>query len=125
MPYKGEMKNPRTFQKTPPKDAADFAAFRDTWMRNMAMLDVKSLSSGAKIVGFRLALYMHQGKQYAHPSYDDLATQTGMGVRIVQKHTFALEKVGFIFIDRRRNAGNFYFLDAFWEKDAKRKTVST
>lgn len=115
------MKNPRKFKKSPPEDALDFASFRDAWIRNLCRMDASLLPSGAKIVGIRLAMYMHQDKQYAHPSYLTLAEEVGMGERVVQKHTKAIEQAGFLFVDRRRNAGNFYFLDAFWSKDAKRK----
>ena len=115
------MKPSRQFKKKPPKDAQDFAAFRDIWIRNLLLMSVDNVSSGAKIVGVRLAMYMHQDQQYAFPSYAALSEAVGMGERIVQKHTVALETVGFIHVDRRRNAGNYYFLDAFWDKSAKRK----
>ena len=119
------MSTDRTFKKAPPKDADDFAAFRDTWIRNVCKMDADSLPSGAKVVGIRLAMYMHQAKQFAHPSYLALSEEVGMGERIVQKHTKALEDAGFLFVDRRRNSGNFYFLDAFWGKSAKRRKVAS
>lgn len=115
------MKKPRTFKKQPPKDAKDFASFRDQWIRNLCKFDASSIPSGAKIVGIRIAMYMHQDKQYAHPAYMTLAQDVGMGERIVQKHTKALEDAGFLFVDRNRNIVNFYFLDAFWGKDAKKR----
>lgn len=115
------MKASRKFKKQPPKDAEDFAAFRDVWIRNLLAVNVDVISSGAKVVGIRLAMYMRQDQQHAFPSYLALSEASGMGERIVQKHTLALESAGFIHVDRRRNAGNFYFLDAFWGKEAKRK----
>lgn len=117
------MKAKRTFKKQPPKDAEDFAAFRDVWIRNLAGMSVESISSGAKVVGIRLAMYMHKDQQYAYPSYLALSEACGMGERIVQKHTLALEEAGFIHVDRKRNTGNFYFLDAFWDKSAKKRTA--
>lgn len=81
------------------------------------MVDNKILASGAKMVGLRISLYMHQGQQWAFPSYEALANDTGLGIRIVQKHSFSLVEQKFLYIDRRRNVGNHYFLDAFWEKD--------
>lgn len=99
------------------EDAKDFASFRDLWIRNLCKMDAATVPSGAKIVGVRISMYMHQDKQYAHPAYMTLAQDVGMGERIVQKHTKALEDAGFLFVDRNRNIVNFYFLDAFWVKD--------
>jgi len=117
MTYVRLMKKAKQPRQAIPKESQDFAKFRDQWMRNLLLVDNKTLPSGAKIVGVRIALYMHQNQQWAFPSYAKLADATGFGVRIVQKYSFALVDQKFLFINRRRNVGNQYFLDSFWEKD--------
>lgn len=91
-----------------------FARKRDLWMRNLLKAGKADLPAGAKIVGMRLALYMHEGKQWAHPSYDELGSECDLGVRIVQAHTLALEKHGWIVAKRKRNVGNIYELRYWW-----------
>jgi|UniRef100_A0A6H1ZC35 DNA-binding transcriptional ArsR family regulator len=94
-----------------------FAQKRDEWMRRLASVPERDIASGAKLVGFRLTLYMHEWKRRAHPGYDQLGSDCGMGARVVQTHTKALEKAGWIEVRRRRNIGNTYWLRYPWERD--------
>lgn len=85
-----------------------FAQKRDEWMRRLSMVPQKEISSGAKLVAFRLALYMNERKRRAFPTYDALAVACGMSSRMVQEHTMALGD--WLDIQRKRNRGNAYWL---------------
>lgn len=100
--------------ETKPPSEQPFAQRRDQWMRNLLKADKEDVSAGAKNVGIRLALYMHEGKQYAFPSYDELGQETGLSARMVQVHTQTLEAQKWIRAKRKRNAGNTYELRYWW-----------
>lgn len=85
-----------------------FARKRDEWMRRLSMVPQSKISSGAKIVAFRISLYMHDAKRRAHPTFPALAKACGMSERMVQEHTKTLSD--WIEVDRRRNKGNTYWL---------------
>lgn len=94
-----------------------FARKRDEWMRRLAAVPEKLMPSGAKLVAFRLSLYMHDKKRRAHPSYAALAVHCGMSERMVQQHTKKLEEAKWIEVSRRRNTGNRYWLKYPWMPD--------
>lgn len=91
-----------------------FAEKRDEWMRRMIAVPNEELSSGAKIVAIRLALYMNEEKQRAFPSYAELAQKCGMSPAMVQRHTKILEEKNWIEVIRKRNFGNTYWLRFAW-----------
>jgi len=91
-----------------------FARKRDEWMRRLAATPEKVMPSGAKLVAFRLSLYMHDAKRRAHPSYDVLGADCGMSARMVQQHTKKLQEAHWIDVERRRNSGNVYWLRYPW-----------
>lgn len=94
-----------------------FAQKRDEWMRRISCVPERDLASGAKLVGFRLTLYMNEWKRRAHPGYGELGSKCGMCARSVQTHTKALEKAGWIEVSRKRNVGNTYWLRYPWDRD--------
>lgn len=77
-------------------------------MRRLAMVPQSKISSGAKLVAFRLSLYMHEYQRRSFPSYKALAKACGMSDRMVQEHTKTLED--WIEVERKRNKGNHYWL---------------
>lgn len=85
-----------------------FAQKRDEWMRRLSMVPQKEMSSGAKLVAFRLALYMNERQRRAFPTYEALGKACGMSGRMVQEHTMALGQ--WLEIERKRNRGNTYWL---------------
>lgn len=91
-----------------------FAQKRDQWMRNLLKASKDEVPAGAKIVGIRLALYMHEGRQRAFPSYDELGIETDLSPRMVQVHTQTLEAKKWITAKRKRNSGNTYQLRYWW-----------
>lgn len=99
--------------KTDEKKPARFAQRRDHWMRNLL---ASPLPSGTKAVGIRLALYMNEKKQFAHPSYDRLADACGLKARQAQSCCMKLERGGWLHIDHKRNAGNTYRLRYWWDE---------
>lgn len=96
-----------------------FAQKRDIWMRNLLQSD---LPSGAKVVGVRLALYMHEDQQHAFPSYDVLGKDCNLSARQVQTHVMRLERgnendlTRWITVKHIRNTGNTYWLRYWWEE---------
>jgi hypothetical protein len=104
-------------QKT--KSLKTFAERRDLWMRNLLLHD---MPSGAKMVGVRLALYMHEDQQFAFPSYDRLGKDCGLSARQVQTHVRRLElgtsndHAHWITVKHVRNTGNAYWLRYWWEE---------
>lgn len=110
------------------KKPARFAQKRDVWMRNLLRSD---LPAGAKMVGLRLALYMNERKQWAHPSYDKLGLDCGgMTARQAQTNCMILEGrtetksgkplnsdgLGWLKVEHKRNAGNTYWLRYWWDE---------
>lgn len=87
-----------------------FAQKRDEWMRRLAAVSQKEISSGAKLVGFRLALYMREGQRRAFPSYETLGSDCGMSDRMVQDHALLLHEKKWLDVNRQRAAGNQYRL---------------
>lgn len=85
-----------------------FAQKRDEWMRRLSVVPQKDISSGAKLVAFRLSLYMNEKKRRAFPTYEALGKACGMSARMVQEHTLALGN--WLDIQRKRNRGNAYWL---------------
>lgn len=85
-----------------------FARKRDEWMRRLSMVPQKTMPSGAKLVAFRVALYMQEKKRRAFPTYEALGKACGMSARMVQEHTMVLGD--WLEIERRRNKGNTYWL---------------
>lgn len=90
-----------------------FAQKRDEWMRQLAKAPEREISSGAKLVGFRLALYMNEKKRRAFPSYDALGIACGMSARMVQTHVLRLSETKWLEVNRQRAKGNQYWLRYF------------
>ena len=101
-------------KKQKPFEEKTFAQKRDLWMRNLIKASKDEVPAGAKLVGLRLALYMNESKQWAHPSFDELGGECDLGARIVQTHTFTLQNTRWITVKRKRNAGNIYRLRYWW-----------
>ncbi len=87
-----------------------FARKRDEWMRRLASVPQSEISSGAKLVAFRLSLYMRERRRRAFPGYEELAACCGMSERIVQEHTKTVANAGWLDVERKRNQGNTYWL---------------
>lgn len=87
-----------------------FAQKRDEWMRRLSAVPEKQIPSGAKLVGFRLALYMRENQRRAFPSYDKLGEACGMSARMVQTHALLLSEQKWLEINRQRAKGNQYWL---------------
>jgi hypothetical protein len=87
-----------------------FAQKRDEWMRQLAKVPEKEIPSGAKLVAFRLSLYMREKQRRAFPSYDALGEACGMSARMVQTHALLLHEKKWIEINRQRAKGNQYWL---------------
>lgn len=100
-------------RKPAPFAERSFAFRRDVWMRNLAKSD---LPAGAKLVGIRLALYMNEGKQTAHPSHGALGDDCGLSDRQIRTHLAKLEDDGWITVKHVRNAGNRYWLRYWWSE---------
>lgn len=90
-----------------------FAQKRDEWMRQLAAVPEKEISSGSKLVGFRLALYMREDQRRAFPSYDALGAACGMSARMVQTHALLLKEKKWLEVHRQRAKGNQYWLRYF------------
>jgi hypothetical protein len=77
--------------------------FRDAWIR--ALLADADLSDGTKIVGVRLALHLHVNSGRCNPAYLTLASGTGRYKRAAIRAIAALERGGWIKIDRGNGRG--------------------
>lgn len=110
--------------KSPPPSAA-FLKNRDSWIR--AVVDDGNLSHATVRVALHVAMRMDGRKQSdgAWPSISTIAKSTSVSVRSV---VYALDELSglnrktgewtgtrYITAERKRNAGNTYWLNFWWE----------
>lgn len=87
---------------------ADYVNFRDRWME--MVLGKSWLAENYRIIGVRLALYANFDEQFARPSIDRIAKDTGTSKRTVIRAIAALEDAGLLEIKRRKRGVNNYVL---------------
>jgi hypothetical protein len=104
--------------------AAAFLKKRDSWLR--AMVEDQALSHATVRVGVHIAMRMNGARQSgAWPSTQTIALSAGVSVRAVLNAIDELEgldrKTGewtgtrYLTAERKRNSGNRYWLNFFWE----------
>ena len=104
--------------------AAAFLKKRDSWLR--AVVEDKTLSHSTVRVAVHIAMRMNGAKQSgAWPSTATIARSAAVSVRAVLYGLDELcgldRKTGhwagrrYLTIERKRNVGNRYFLNFFWE----------
>ena len=104
--------------------AAAFLKKRDSWLR--AVVEDRSLSHSTVRVAVHIAMRMNGNKQSgAWPSVATIAQSSGVSVRSVLNAIDELcgldRKTGdwtgtrYLTADRKRNSGNRYWLNFFWE----------
>jgi len=96
------------FEPPPPMSRADYAAFRDRWMKHI--LGKHWLPERHRIIACRLALYVNFDEQFARPSVATIALDTSCSVRTVVRAVAFLEKEKLLQIDRRKRGVNRYYL---------------
>lgn len=87
-----------------------FARKRDEWMRRLAAVPEREMPSGAKLIGFRLSLYMREDQRRAWPTMAALSDACGMSARVIQDHVTKLQKGRWLDVRRQRHKGNIYWL---------------
>lgn len=104
--------------------AAAFLKKRDSWLR--AVVEDRSLSHSTVRVAVHIAMRMNGNKQSgAWPSVATIAQSSGVSVRSVLN---AIDELGgldrktgdwtgtrYLTAERKRNSGNRYWLNFFWE----------
>lgn len=107
-----------------PSPAAAFLKKRDSWLR--AVVEDENLSHSTVRVAVHIAMRMNGAKQSgAWPSVSTIAKSSTVSVRAV---LYALDElcgldrktgdwtgVRYLTIERKRNTGNRYFLNFFWQ----------
>jgi hypothetical protein len=104
--------------------AAAFLKKRDSWLR--AVVEDHDLSHSTVRVAVHIAMRMNGNRQSgAWPAVDTIAKSSGVGVRSVLRAIDELcglnRKTGewtgtrYLTAERKRNVGNRYWLNFFWE----------
>lgn len=91
-----------------PMSRADYAAFRDRWMKHVIGKDW--LPDKQRLIACRLALYVNFDEQYARPSVSTIALDTACSKRTVVRTINRLEGEGLLIIERRKRGVNRYYL---------------
>lgn len=91
-----------------PFSRADYAAFRDRWMKHVIGKDW--LPERHRLIACRIALYVNFDEQFARPSVATIALDTACGVRTVVRAIKRLEDEKLLRIERRKRGVNRYFL---------------
>jgi hypothetical protein len=103
---------------------ADFLKKRDSWLR--AVVEDRDLSHSTVRVAVHIAMRMNGARQSgAWPSINTIAKSCGVGERSVLRAVDELlglnRKTGewtatrYLTAERKRNVGNRYWLNFFWE----------
>lgn len=98
--------------KRSPEEIAEYLRSRDEWIR--LLVDDLDMSHTAVRVGLHIAMRINAEDREAWPSTKTIAKMTGVSVRSVITALEALQADGYLFVERKRNVGNRYWLRFKW-----------